>query len=231
MYVDTVEGQTISLLGNKYATIYCTPCHWISVDPMPTKGDAHKTLDSLFRSVGVPRVIISDNAKELTQGEFKRKADRAQAHIHPIEAYTPNAKIVEDGIRDLKWAYRRTMIATNTPACLWNICLVHTALIRQHTVSSIRELDGEVPITRLTRDTGGISFLCEFAWYELVWFSTPQHTTKTMENKRLGRYCGPSINDGDVMSSWILTDQGRFINQTSVFPIKEEEWSTDSFKQ
>jgi len=168
-------------------------------------------------------VLIPDNAKELTQVEFKCKADRAQAHIHPIEAYTPNTNIVEDGIRELKRAYRRTMIATNTPACLWDLCLVHTALIRQHTVSSIRELDGEVPITRLTGDMGDISFLCVCAWYELIWFSTTQHTTETMENKRLGRYCGPSINDGDVMSSRILTDQGRFVNQTSVFPIKEEE--------
>ena len=98
-------------------------------------------------------------------------------------------------------------------------------------MSSIGELDGEDPITRLTRDMGDISFLWEFGWYEFVWFSTPQHLSKTMENKRLGKYCRPSINDGDAMSSRILMDQGRFVNRTSVFPIKEEEWSTDSFKQ
>ena len=231
MYVDTVEGRCVSLLGNRHATIYCTPFHYIAVDPMPTKGDAHKTLDSLFRRVGVPRVLIPDNAKELTEGEFRRKATRAGAHIHPIEAYTPNANIAEDGIRELKRAYRRSMRATNTPACLWDLCLVHTSLIRQHTVSSIRELDGEVPITRLTGDTGDISHFCEFEWYEFVWFSTPPHTTETMENRRLGKWCGPSINCGDAMSAWILTDKGRFVHRTSVFPIKEEEWSTDAFKQ
>ena len=52
-----------------------------------------------------------------------------------------------------------------------------------------------------------------------------------MENKRLGRYCGPSINCGDAMSARILTDKARFVDRTSVFPIKEEEWATDSFKE
>jgi len=40
--VDAMERRIISLLGNKYATIYCTHYHWISVDPIPTKGE---TLD------------------------------------------------------------------------------------------------------------------------------------------------------------------------------------------
>ena len=109
MYCDILEGRSVSLLGNRYAAVYCTPFHWIAVDPIKEKSDAHKTLDTLFRSVGVPRVIIPDDAAELTKGEFKRKADRAQALIHPIEAYTPNANIAEDGIRELKRAYRRAM--------------------------------------------------------------------------------------------------------------------------
>jgi len=109
--------------------------------------------------------------------------------------------------------------------------VVHTALIRQHTVSSIRELDGEVPATRMTGETGDMSFLCEFGRYKYVWFLTPQHTTESMENKRLGRHCRPSLNHGDAMSAWILTNKGRFVHRTLVFPIKEEEWSSDGFKE
>jgi len=138
---------------------------------------------------------------------------------------------VEDGIRELKRACRPAMTATNTPACLWDLCLVHTALIRQHTVSSIRELQGEVPATRIAGKTGDMSFLCEFGWCELVWFSTPQHKTESMENKRLGRCCGPLSNHGDAMSVWILTDKGRFVHRTLVFPVEEEEWSSDGFKE
>ena len=54
-----------------YAAVYCTPFHWISVDPIPSRKDAHKTLDSLFRAVRVSRVIIPDGGGELTGGELK----------------------------------------------------------------------------------------------------------------------------------------------------------------
>ena len=82
MYGDTVEGRYVSLLGNKHAMIYCTPYHQILVDQMQTKGDSHKTLDTLFRLVGVSRVLMPDNAKELTEGELKWKVSRAQSYIH-----------------------------------------------------------------------------------------------------------------------------------------------------
>ena len=84
MYTDTLIGRCTSLSGNKYAQVYATPFHWVCVDPIPLKSDAHLTLETLFRRVGVPRVIIPDNAKELTEGLFKKKALRAGAAILPI---------------------------------------------------------------------------------------------------------------------------------------------------
>jgi hypothetical protein len=52
---------------------------------------AKNTLDTLFKIVGVTRVLIPDNAEELTQGLFHKKARRAGAAVHPIEAYTEEA--------------------------------------------------------------------------------------------------------------------------------------------
>ena len=231
MYCDVLIGRCVSLLGNKYAAIYCTPFHWIAAEPIASRSDVHKTLDSLFQSVGVPRVFIPDGAGELVDGEFKKKVSKFGSRIHPIEAYTPNANIAEDGIRELKRLYRRTMIASNTPACLWDRCIYTLALIRQHTVNSVHELEGEVPATKLTGETADISHLCEFGWYDYVWYIDPQQRSEAMETKRLGRYCGPSTNHGDAMSSMIITDKARFVHRTSVFPIKEEEWSTDAFKE
>ena len=88
-----------------------------------------------------------------------------------------------------------------------------------------------MPATKLTDETADISHLCEFGWYDYVWFIDPQQQSKAMETKRLGCYCGPSTNHGNAMSSMIITDKARFVHRTSVFPIKEEEWSTDAFKE
>ena len=221
MYVDILIGRTTSLMGNKYAAVYCTPFHWMTVDPIKKRSDVHQTLDTLFRRVGIPKVLIPDNAQELTQGEFRRKALKAQAAIHPIEAHTPNQNIAESGIRELKRMYRRLMSATNTPECLWDLCLVYAATIRSHTALNIRELDGEVPQTMLTGDTSDISMLCEFGWYEYVWYLSP--ADDNMEIKHLGRYCGPSRDVGEALCARILTRKGKFVHRSSVLPLSDEE--------
>jgi len=46
MYCNMLVGRSVSLLGNRHAAVYCTPFHWIAVDPIKEKSDAHKTLDT-----------------------------------------------------------------------------------------------------------------------------------------------------------------------------------------
>jgi len=104
-------------------------------------------------------------------------------------------------------------------------------MIRQHTIISIRKSDGEVSITIPTGETGDISFLSEFEWHDVVWVSILQSRSESMENKRLGQHCGPSINCGDTMSASTLGESGNFVHRTSMFPIKEEERSADAFKE
>lgn len=229
MYVDVVKGKCKSLLGNTCCALYCTPFHWMMVDPIATESEVHKTLDTLFKRVGFPRSLIPDNAKSLTEGEFKTKANKAQVPIHPIEAYTSNANIAEDGVREVKRWHRRTMAATNTPKVLWDLSLVYHALLRSHTALNIRELQGEVPDTIMTGNTSDISFLAEFGWYEYVWHLSPEDDN--LERKQLGRYCGPSFDVGDVLTARILTPKGKFIFRTSVFPLKPDELMSDEVKK
>ena len=86
--------------------------HWVY--GIPRKGDAHSTLDQLFRQCGVPSVLIPDNAPEPTQGLFKKKALQAQCPIKPIEAYTPNANKAEMLIREIKRMLKRVMVETGS---------------------------------------------------------------------------------------------------------------------
>jgi len=87
MYVDVYKAKCKSLRGNKVATVCCAPSHWIRFDPTPERTDAHKTLESLFQTVGIPSTLIPDKAKELTKAEFRKKASRASFPIYPIEPY------------------------------------------------------------------------------------------------------------------------------------------------
>jgi len=229
MYVDVYKAKCKSLRGNTCAAVYCTPFHWIRFDPTPHERDAHKTLDSLLQTVGIPSALIPDNAKTLTEGEFRKKAARASCPIYPIEPYTSNANLCEDGIRETLRGFRRMISATNTPGVLWDDGLQCYSAVRCHTVNSTHETQGEVPQTIITGDQLDTSWLAEFGWYTYVWYMSPEDTF--MERKKLGKYCGPFFNEGGAMSANILTSKATQVNRTSVFRVKAEEAMSEQFQK
>ena len=165
MFADVLvlgKCKSLLVLGNKCATVFATDFHWSMVDPIASKSDCHYSLDKLFSDVGIPKYMVPDNAKELTLGDFKKKNQKAQCRLLPIEPHTPNQNATEGCIRELLRSYRRRMRETNTPERLWDVCLSFTSKLRCHTALNIRGLNGEVPQTVLKGDTADISHLVEF---------------------------------------------------------------------
>jgi hypothetical protein len=98
VYTDTMFVSVQLLCGNKCAQVYTTWFQWVVAYPIPSKADAHFTLNRLHREYGIFHTIILDNAKELTQGEFRRKVLKAGSYIAPIEAYSHNQNLAESAI-------------------------------------------------------------------------------------------------------------------------------------
>jgi len=215
-YTDTMFAR-IPSLTNKFtcAQIYCTDFEWTKAYPMRAKSEAHLTLDMLHHQYGAFRVMIPDNAKELTEGAFRDKLRRAGTIIAPIEAYTPNQNRAESSIRELKRMYRRAMIASKAPEVLWDYCFQLMAEIRSHTSLDLLRLEGETPVTRLLGDTADISHICQFEWYQYVWWL---YVTDSLQNRKVGRYLGPSLTTGDVMCSKVQTSKATVRVHSSVFP-------------
>jgi hypothetical protein len=118
-------------------------------------------------------------------GSFKEKLRRAGTIIAPIEAYTPNQNRAELAIRKLKRMYRRTMLESKAPEVLWDHCFELMAEIRSHTALNLMSLYGQTPTTHLLGDTADISHLCQFGWYDYVWWLD---VTDALQNKKLGHY-------------------------------------------
>jgi hypothetical protein len=70
-YTNMLHGKMVSLRGNKCAQIYVTTFGFVAAHPIKTKSEAHLTLDEVFQTVGIPSIMIPDNATELMEGEFK----------------------------------------------------------------------------------------------------------------------------------------------------------------
>jgi hypothetical protein len=62
-----------------------------------------------------------------------------------------------------------------------------------------------------------ISHLCEFAWYDWIWYLDPVDFPEDKRN--LGCWLGPAHDIGDVMCARILVQSGQVVSRTSYLPL------------
>jgi hypothetical protein len=153
---------------------------------------------------------------------------RAGSAINPVEAYTHNQNLAESAICNLRRMFCKAMRATNAPYVLWDHCMELMSELRSHTVLSTQSLDGDTPITKLTGDTPDISHLCEFSWYDPVWYID---ITDPLQTKKIGQYLVPSHDIGQAMCAKLITQKGRTIARTSVIPMSSVDMNNTVVKQ
>jgi hypothetical protein len=195
---------------------------------MKSKDQAHSTLDLLFHCEGVPAEIISDGAKELVQGEFRRKVRAAGAHAKEIEPYSPWLNRAETAIKALKRMTNTAMSKSQASVRLWDICLELQCLIRSSIAHNIYALNDDVPNTAVSGDTTDISHLCEFAWYDWVWYLDPVDFPE--DKRKLGRWLGPAHDIGDAMCARILARNSQIISRTTYSPLSTSDLNSQQVK-
>jgi hypothetical protein len=70
MFSNTLFAGSVSQQGNKMAQVYAMSFGWARAHPMKHKGDAHETLSLVFQRNDVPPIMVTDDSKEQTKGEF-----------------------------------------------------------------------------------------------------------------------------------------------------------------
>ena len=91
------------------------------------------------------------------------------------------------------------MLKSGCPKPLWDHFIELEALFLSHTALDIYGLEGQVPETVMSGQTGDISNLCEFEWFQWVMFIQPKETYP--DNKMfIGIWLGPKIYVGPVMN-------------------------------
>ena len=129
---------------------------------MRLKNHARETLSIIFKRDGVPPKIVVDNSKEQTLGKFEKKFREADCHIVTTEPYSPRMQAEEGCINQTKLGSSIKMLKSGYPKPLWDHCIELEAHIRSHASLDIYGLEGQVPETVMSGQTGDISNLCEF---------------------------------------------------------------------
>jgi hypothetical protein len=85
--------------------------------------------------------------------------------------------------------YHRAMISSNGPEIIIDHFFELMAEIWSNTSLGLLSQQGKTPTEHLLGDTIDVSNICQFEWYEWVWWLD---ATDKCQNKKLGKYFGPS---------------------------------------
>ena len=121
----------------------------------------------------------------------------------------------EGSSKQVKLGSSRKMLKSGSPGAYWDHCLQLEGGIRTHTALDIYGLQGQVPETLMTGQTGDISSLCEFEWFQWVMFYQPTATYPDGKME-IGRWLGPAEDVGTAMTYKVLRYNGYFVCRGTV---------------
>jgi hypothetical protein len=102
IYGDTMKAATKSSRGNKYAHLMCSANGLYFMHPMPVKSDASTALEKFFRKFGIMTNLHTDNAPELTAGDYRKTANDHTVNCTSTEPHSPWQNRVEPGINKVQ---------------------------------------------------------------------------------------------------------------------------------
>ena len=105
----------------------------------------------------------------------------------------------------LKEAVRKDTKTACSPLVLWYYAAERRAMILSLTARDHFQFQGSNTYTETFREEADISNICQFAWYEWVYFYDDYSKSQfPFPKSRLGRCLGPENNEGNEMTQWVL---------------------------
>ena len=222
-----MKSKTKSLRGNTCCEIYATDFGWSRAFPLQKESDVHESLDLFLGRYGIPEALVSDNAKSYIGGTFRKKAREAGIFCKLTDPHSPWQNRAEGEIREIKRLAGRWLVKSKSPRRLWDHCIELASLVRSHMALDMYKLQGQVPETVMMGQTADISFLCQFKWYEWIYYND---TAVQFPDQKviLGRYLGPTEPEvGSVLTAKILTKSGEIIRRNTLRSLTEQEVNCD----
>ncbi len=203
MFNDMLFNGSISWQGNQMAQAYATSFGWARAHPMKRKGDTHETLSIVFQRDGVPPTMVTNDSKEQTKGEFRRKIKEADCHPRVTEPYSPWQQAAEGCICELKRGSSRkkwlrpdhSNVCGTTALSLRNMSALAQAMTFTWLLAKCLR-----PETIMTENTANISHIAEFGWYDWVMFCDNKLSFPN-DKLILGHYLGPAIDTGLALTA------------------------------
>ena len=225
-YSDTFFSGIKSARGNTCIQLFTNKGGFIRCYPMADKSQSHHALRRFLFEIGIPSSLMTDNALELVQGEWRKLCNRHNIHMKSTEPHSPWQNLAESAGGYMKRNVSRLMGLTNTPTKFWDYCWEYFSEIKSNTATKNIYLNDRTPFEGVMGFTPDISELVRYAWYQVVWYHEPVEGGQM----KLGRWLGPAHNSGQGLAYHIVTQNAKVITRSSISSLSHEELNSPDIK-
>ena len=229
-FTDTMFAQpnAKSLRQNTCCQVFVSDKGYVAVYPMKSQSEFKTALHWFCKQVGVPADLIVDGHKAQRSKDVRRFCNQVGTTLKILETGTPWANRAELYIGLLKEAVRKDMRASNSPMCLWDYAIERRAMIHNLVPRPLFQNKGLTPHAATFGESGDISNICTFAYYEWVYYR--DHGSFPENKEKLGRVLGPLRNEGNEMAQAVVTSKATVVPRRTMRKLTSSELHNDSEK-
>lgn len=222
-YTDTMyaTAKGKSTRGNKCCQVFVSDKGFVAVYPMECPSQFEDALQLFCKEVGVPVTMVADPHPSQTKKTVRRFCEQVGMTLRLLEKNTQWANRAELYIGLLKEAVRADMRKSDAPMVLWDYCIERRARIHNATPKKLFQNNGLTPYEATYGVQGDISNICQFGWFEWVYFR--DHGVFPINKEKLGKVLGPLKNEGNEMAQAVLNYKGKVIPRRSIRRLRVEE--------
>jgi Reverse transcriptase (RNA-dependent DNA polymerase) len=224
MYTDTLFMSTPSARGSTCFQLFVTSEGFVAGKPLKSKADAYEVLEYVCRKYGVPKLLVSDGAREELLGNWGRVVKQNLIRQRITEPHSGWQNRCEDEIRELRKHYARIMALHNCPDAFWDFAFDYVVHLRQFL--SRNASNQRSPIEAISGDSPDISEFLEFDFYQWVKYRDP--TADKERPVKLGRWLGIASDVGTPLTYWILKDNTQVVARSTVRPYRQDEYKSET---
>ena len=184
--------------------------------PMKSESEVAAALETAIREWQmVPLALKSDNAKAEIGKEVLKILNKFAIAQKRSEPYYQNQNPCERSIQDLKRMTNELMDRLNIPAEYWLLVILYLIYLLNRV--SRKVLNGLTPLEKSTGIRPDISALLHYRFWEPVFVLEDLGKGFPSESKEaIGRWVGVAENIGDVLTHWVLLENGQVIPRSDI---------------
>ena len=225
-FTDTffVTGKAKSVRGFTMMQIFVSDKGFVKVYGMKGLRQIPDAIKLFAKEVGAPNAFVCDPHANQTSQQVRDFCHKIGSTLRVLEQGTQASNRAELYVGLIKEGIRKDMREMNSPLRLWCYCAERRAQIFNLTAKNLFQLEGQNPYLATFGEMGDISNLCNFKWYEWVYFRQDTAPFPHLQ-EQLGRCLGPTKNEGNEMCQWVLQQNGQIVPRRTLRRLTADEAS------